>query len=389
MAIEKLYQDSLAATVREFASKRLQKLLVTSTLPGEGRSSVVAGLGRALAGSGTESVVLVDADSSHPDLHRACGLAAERGLADLLESVYLFDITKEDPAQFGLGDWIEILRAQMRTGELQIRQGDERYALHLAKGRIYSLSGPADGDDELLGELLVRRGVITPAQRDDYLRIQQQAGRLLGEVVRALGPVGPEDLGEALREQTSRRLSRLVALRQPNCQFAELAEPYRTAVGGRTLATPDDHGVDQLVSAGLRHYLRDPFLASQVPVYLTDSGLVNLKVLAGGRAFDLLAPRYARAFGLLLERLGRMFDIVLLDAPPVSMTSPAAALASLVDGVLMVVKADGADADGIRGAADDLRRAGGHVLGVVLNQVDVGGKGRALQEETGTARRLR
>ncbi len=379
MAIEKLYQDSLAAMVREFASKRLQKLLVTSTLPGEGRSSVVAALGRALAASGTESVVLVDADSTHPDLHRACGVAAERGLPDLLERVYLFDITKEDPAQFGLGDWLEILRAQRKSGELQVREGDQRFTLHLAKGRVYSLAGPEESDQDRLGELLVRRGVITAAQRDDFLRVQRQAGRLLGEVLRALGPVSEAELTDALREQTGRRLANLIALRQPDCRFAELAEPYLPATGGRAQSAPDNHGVEELVSTGLRHYLRDPFLASQVPVYLSDTGLLNLKLLAGGRAFDLLSPRYAQAFALVLNRLGRIFDIVLVDAPPVSMTSPTASLSSMVDGVLLVVKAGGADTEGIRGAADDLRRAGANLLGVVLNQVEVGRRAAAAQ----------
>ncbi|HVP15730.1 MAG TPA: DUF4388 domain-containing protein [Terriglobales bacterium] len=389
MVTHRLYQESLAGVVREFAAKKMQKLLVTSAQPGEGRSWVVAGLGRALAASGTESVVMVDADWSHPDLHRACGLTAERGLADLLESVYQFDISREDPAQFGLGDWIEILAAQMKTGELQAREGDERFSLHMVKGRVYSVCVAGGGDGELLGELLVRRGVLTPSQRDDFLRVQQPTGRLLGEVMRSLGPLRETDLAEALREQAGHRLARLIALRRPDCRFIELAEPYLPAAAGRTNAVLDDHGVDRLVRVGLRHYLRDPYLASQVPVYLLDSGLPNLKLLPATRSFDLFAPRHARAFGLLLERLGRIFDIVLVDAPPISMPGPTAALSTLVDGVLLVVKADGTDAEGIRAAADDLRRAGANLLGVVLNQAEVGTRGTAGVREGAVGARSR
>src|SRR3989442_13208106 len=57
---------SLAATARAFAAQGIRKLLVTSSVPGEGKSSVVAEMGMGLAGSGLESVGLVDADPVAP-----------------------------------------------------------------------------------------------------------------------------------------------------------------------------------------------------------------------------------------------------------------------------------------------------------------------------------
>src|SRR6266487_4339102 len=66
MAMETIYQHSLAATIREFAAKGLRRLLVTSSEPGEGKSTVAADVGRALARSGRESVLLVDADQYKP-----------------------------------------------------------------------------------------------------------------------------------------------------------------------------------------------------------------------------------------------------------------------------------------------------------------------------------
>ena len=89
---------------------------------------------------------------------------------------------------------------------------------------------------------------------------------------------------------------------------------------------------------------------------------------AGTRACDLLGQRSNGAFRLLLNRLGRVFDIILMDAPAVSMASPTAALSSVADGVLLVLRADGPEVESVRRALDDLRRAGGNVLGVVLNQ---------------------
>ena len=167
---------------------------------------------------------------------------------------------------------------------------------------------------------------------------------------------------------------RLISLRDPECSFSELAEPYLPAAGGRSAVAPAGGRIDRLVSERLRDYLKDPFLSSQVPGYLSDTALPGLKVLtAGMRPCDLLERRYLRPFGLLMNRLARLFDVVLVDTPPVSLTSPTSTLAGSADGVLLVVSAEGA-VEGVRKAAEDLRRAGGNVLGVVLNQVEVSGQ---------------
>jgi succinoglycan biosynthesis transport protein ExoP len=58
-------------------------ILVTSAHPGEGKSTVVANLGRSLAQAGRRTL-LVDADLRRPVLHRFFGLEDRPGLTDLL-----------------------------------------------------------------------------------------------------------------------------------------------------------------------------------------------------------------------------------------------------------------------------------------------------------------
>jgi non-specific protein-tyrosine kinase len=64
---------------------RQATLLVTSAQPGEGKSTVVANLGRSLAEAG-RSTLLIDADMRLPVLHRFFGVKNRRGLSDLLRS---------------------------------------------------------------------------------------------------------------------------------------------------------------------------------------------------------------------------------------------------------------------------------------------------------------
>jgi polysaccharide biosynthesis transport protein len=62
----------------------LRTLLVTSAEPGEGKSTVVVNLARAIAQSG-RMVIVVDCDLRAPTMHKAFGLSNDVGLSDVLQ----------------------------------------------------------------------------------------------------------------------------------------------------------------------------------------------------------------------------------------------------------------------------------------------------------------
>jgi len=62
-------------------SKAAQCLLVTSTLPGEGKSFTVSNLALAFAGH-SERTLIIDCDLRRPSIHRAFGLENKRGFID-------------------------------------------------------------------------------------------------------------------------------------------------------------------------------------------------------------------------------------------------------------------------------------------------------------------
>jgi len=362
------YRNSLATVVGDLAAKGCRRLLVTSSARGEGTSSVVSRAGRALAAGARESVLLVDADPLNPSLRQAFGLTARRGVTELIEEVYLIDPMHEDPLQFGLGDWFEILRAQRRTGELEVREGESVYTLRFVKGSIFSISCPAGAAVKRLGEVLVEQGRLTEAQNDEGVRIHEESGRPYGDVLRALSWIKKDDLHVALRAQVRERLAGLVALRLPEGRFTELVESHRPAAGGRSIESSDGV-IDELVFGPMREYFKRPYLASQIPSYFSDTEIPNLKVLtAGQRECDLVAPRHREAFALLFAHLGRIFDVVLVDAPPVTRAGATVAMAGQADGVLMVVRSGAAEAPVVLRAIEELRRADANVLGVVLNE---------------------
>ncbi|HKQ56236.1 MAG TPA: DUF4388 domain-containing protein [Candidatus Eisenbacteria bacterium] len=367
------YYKSLASAVQRSAAQGKRRLLVTSSGPGEGKSTITAELARTLARSGRTNVVLIDTDRFNPTVHRLFGLENGRGLGDLLTEIAHFDLTREDPQQFGVGDWLEFLHLQSRSGRLRITEGPANYVLTVQHGAVQSVLEEKAADERRLGGMLVARGHLSSDQRDEALRVQDELRRPLGDVVVRLGYVAPEDLQTALRAQFTERLRRILTMRMPHVVFSESSDGYFAGGNGRQqMEHANGSGMDTQIVQQIAGYLKRPFLANQVMGYLRDTHLDNLKIMTSGTTpYDLIDSTSAAPFLYVLEHLSRAFDVVLIDSPPVAVASPAETIAPEVDGTILVVKADGLDVQVIQRAKELLEKRGANLLGAVLNQVDL------------------
>ncbi len=123
-------------------------------------------------------------------------------------------------------------------------------------------------------------------------------------------------------------------------------------------------GLDQ--GKGLTGSLLDGHAEGQ----LRESGVEGLRVLTSGD----LPPNPAEVVSSvrmrkLLDELSRDADLVLIDCPPVLPVADATILASMVDGVVLVVRTDRTSRKEMRDAVETLRKVGSRLLGVVLNVV--------------------
>lgn len=71
-----------------------------------------------------------------------------------------------------------------------------------------------------------------------------------------------------------------------------------------------------------------------------------------------------------IKRLRQTFDHIVLDSPPVLPITDATILSSMVDGVIMVVEAEGTTRAALSRACRIIEHSGGKILGTVLNKVD-------------------
>jgi tyrosine-protein kinase Etk/Wzc len=109
------------------------------------------------------------------------------------------------------------------------------------------------------------------------------------------------------------------------------------------------------------------------PQAIRQTGIAGLFVLTCGalpsNAANLLSGTRMR---VLLQELREQFDMIVLDTPPVLATADAGIVASLTDGVLLVVRAGATDRNAAQRACQHLGNVGARVIGTVLN--DPGGQ---------------
>ncbi len=87
---------------------------------------------------------------------------------------------------------------------------------------------------------------------------------------------------------------------------------------------------------------------------------------ASGHPLEILTSEKVRAF---LGRLREAYDVVILDTPPLAIGHDAVVLTSLADGALLVARSEKTATEAVAEAAEQIRRTGGNLLGVVLNDV--------------------
>ena len=155
------------------------------------------------------------------------------------------------------------------------------------------------------------------------------------------------NLATSLAEAGSRVILLDVDLRRPNCH--------------RTLGLVNDHGLSS-------------FLAGQMELERV------IRPLDGGRLFFVSAgptpPNPAELVGSArmrdaLDALREAYDFVILDSPPVLPVTDAVVLGREADGAVLVVKGHDTPRELLRRARDQLLQANVHILGAVVNNVDL------------------
>lgn len=118
---------------------------------------------------------------------------------------------------------------------------------------------------------------------------------------------------------------------------------------------------------------------SSVDKYVKRTSYPNLSVITAGGTPPNPAELLASArMGKLLEFMKQHFDIIFIDLPPVAVVSDALIIAEHVTGYLYAVRSGKEDKRMLRGALAMMEQTGAHIVGLVMNDVNMksGGYGK-------------
>jgi len=145
---------------------------------------------------------------------------------------------------------------------------------------------------------------------------------------------------------------------------------YNTLIVDADLRRPSQHKLFKMNNElGLTEYLSENHTIEEV---IRKTQVPNLYLLSSGQdTKDAVGLLNTKRTEELLSELKSRFDIVLVDSPPILGVSDGSVLASLVDLTMIVVQHRRFPRSMLKRVKQAVLNAGGKIVGVVLNNVDV------------------
>ncbi len=135
------------------------------------------------------------------------------------------------------------------------------------------------------------------------------------------------------------------------------------------LRKPVQHKIFGKKNRGLTNILVEEIEADH---FIQDTQVENLRLLTSGpippNPSELLGSKKMQE---LIDYLKTKADFVIIDAPPVIAVTDASVLASRVDGITLIINSGSVRPEMAQQAKDLLIKAKGHILGVILNRVEI------------------
>ncbi|AJQ26010.1 CpsD/CapB family tyrosine-protein kinase [Pelosinus fermentans] len=135
------------------------------------------------------------------------------------------------------------------------------------------------------------------------------------------------------------------------------------------LRKPVQHKIFGKKNRGVTNILVEEIEADH---FIQETQVENLRLLTSGP----IPPNPSELLGSakmqeLIKYLKTQADYVIIDAPPVIAVTDASVLASKVDGITLIINSGSVRPEMAQKAKDLLIKANGHLLGVILNRVEI------------------
>jgi len=344
--------------------KELRVLLITSSLPDEGKSTTAANLGFTIAQSG-KRVLLIDADMRKRGLSSLFNLKKAEGVSTLIGDVFGRPISGGVIADYGLKDLLTLLRLQKKTCRINLKDDGNEADLLVVDGRLVDIYWKNRPVERKLANILVNEKILTPEEARQALGHQEKSPRRLGAILLGLGLVKKEELAKAISLQMMEAFR--VTGDMTEAAFTVHNVASETIPPVVASASDFDQAYHEYID-GLDGPSR---IGEAIDKMIIATEEKNLFLLPAGATppnpAELLASTRTE---FLLAQLRQRFDLLVIDSPPVIPVSDALLLAPQADGVALVARAEKTSRKVATDSLRRLRTARAHIIGCVLNCID-------------------
>jgi hypothetical protein len=130
---------------------------------------------------------------------------------------------------FGISDIFQLVGHQTKTGILLLKNRDIEVRISFVDGNVVKAEQSIRDKRDLLGNILVRAGVLPEAKLDEALQTQQRTGRRLGDVLVEMNAVDRATIREFARLQTTETIYRLFTWNAGTYEFTQQNIEYDEA----------------------------------------------------------------------------------------------------------------------------------------------------------------
>ena len=345
--------------------KELNALVVTSSIEGEGKTTVAANLAHSMAKT-ERRVLLVDMDLRRPHLTSLFDMRGRPGVTDLVVEVFGKRLNDGELSDISVSDLVRLTRVQNRCCRLDLVNEQTQVSVIFEKGEMKDIHWKNRPEDKRLAATLVRRGVITEKEAHLALGHHKKSAQRLGSILYSMGLASRADLTKTLSVHIMEGARAMSAMDHGRYTFTTLTPGDTThAIRGSVDLEPIYQEFSLSSDSG-------DYLHRVVDRMIQDTHLPNLKFLPAGA----VPPNPAELAGsgrtrFLLDHLKSRFDMVIIDTPPVIPASDALLIAPNADGTVLVIRAGHTDRVVVGRTVDQFENAGLGILGTVLNRVNM------------------
>jgi len=325
-----------------FLEKDFRSLLITSAGAGEGKSISTANLSYTMAQAG-KTVLMIDADLRKPTLHHLIQTHHAPGISGLLAETFSTDIRSGALTTFGVSDLIRLISFQKKTGLLDLTEGTEHIRMYFLNGELQDVQWMTRPDEKKMAALLVKNQLLSREQAEQALTRAKNTGQKLGFILINMGLVKEDDIAGFIILHMMEGLRIALQFKSGTFAFEKLPESHFEQSSFNPANLP------QLYRQALIGQEEFCYLQSAIDSAIISTPAENLFLLPSGP----LPPKPAELLGsermsFLLSYLSRRFDVLIIDTPPVLLTSDALLIAPQADCVVLIVKAGQIKREGIK-----------------------------------------